>query len=105
MKSTVRTGLWLAVTTTLAAIAFGAAQDDAYMKAEKIMNTACTNCHDLRKIQTKALDAMAWKKVVDSMVDMGAKVDKADVPLLVSYLEDNFGPLPDGNGKEVVLEK
>jgi hypothetical protein len=25
--------------------------------------------------------------------------------MLVSYLEDNFGPLPDGPGKEVVLNK
>jgi cytochrome c5 len=90
----------------LAALAFGASQDDAaYMKAEKIMNTACTTCHDLRKIQTKALDADAWKGVVDSMIQKGANVEKDDVPLLVSYLEDNFGPLPDGNGKEIVLEK
>jgi cytochrome c5 len=99
-----KTGLWLAVTVVLAAFAFGAAQDDA-MKAEKIVNTTCTTCHDLRKTQTQALDADGWKAIVDSMVAKGAKVEKADIPLLVSYLEDNYGPLPDGPGKEIVLNK
>ena len=39
------------------------------------------------------------------MIAKKTKVEKDDVPLLVTYLEDNFGPLPDGSGKEIVLEK
>src|SRR5262245_52516708 len=105
MKSTVTSGLWLAATLMLAAVALAAGQDDRVPKAEKILNTACMACHDLRKIQTQALDATGWKKIVDAMIEKGAKVEKDDVPLLVSYLEDNFGPLPEGNGKEIVLNK
>lgn len=105
MQYTIKTSLWFAATLMLAAFAFSASQDDGFTKAEKIYNTSCMACHDLRKIQTKALDAEEWKKVVDSMIEKGAKVEKADVPLLVNYLEENFGPLPDGNGKEIVLEK
>jgi cytochrome c5 len=108
MTQTLKTGLWAAATIMLAAMsfgAFGAAQEDGAPKAEKIMNTSCMACHDLRKIQTQAMDAEGWTKVVNSMIEKGAKVDKADVPILVSYLEDNFGPLPDGPGKEIVLNK
>jgi cytochrome c5 len=105
MKWTVKTGWWLATTVMLAAIAFGAAQDDLVPKAEKIMNTSCTACHDLRKIQTQAMDAEGWASVVNSMIEKGAKVEKAEIPMLVSYLEENFGPLPEGTGKEVVLNK
>jgi len=105
MTRTVTTALWLAATILVGAMAFAAGQDDAAPKAEKIVNTTCISCHDIRKIQTKALDADGWKKVVDSMIEKGAKVEKGDVPSLVSYLEDNFGPLPEGTGKEVVLEK
>src|SRR5215470_2970070 len=105
MTRTLKRGLWIAATVVLASITFGAGQDDGLSKAEKVFNTSCMACHDLRKIQTKALDATAWKKVVDSMIEKGAKVETADVPLLVSYLEDNFGPLPEGPGKEIVLEK
>jgi cytochrome c5 len=105
MNLSIKTISWVGVTVMLAAIAFGAGQDDGYMKAEKIMNTTCISCHDLRPIQTKALDAAAWKGIVDAMIDKGAQVEKSDIPLLTNYLEDNFGPLPEGNGKEVVLQK
>ena len=105
MNWTVKTCLWLASTALLAAIAFGRAQDDGLTKAERLMNTSCTSCHELRKIQTQALDAEGWKTVVTSMIEKGAKVETADVPILVRYLEDNFGPLPEGSGKEIVLNK
>src|SRR5262245_60620784 len=103
MTRTVITALWLATTILVAAMAFAASQDDSAPKGEKIVNTTCISCHDIRKIQTKALDADGWKKVVDPMIEKGAKIEKGDVPSLVSYLEDNFGPLPEGTGKEVVL--
>jgi cytochrome c2 len=107
MKGTFRnTGLWFGATIVTAAFAFAAGQDSSQTaKAEKILNTSCTTCHDLRKIQTQALDEEGWKKVVNSMIDMGAKVEKEDIPLFVSYLEDNFGPLPEGAGKEILLNK
>ncbi len=100
----VKTGLWLGATVLTAALALAAGQDDASQERE-ILNTSCTTCHDLRKIQTKALDAEGWTQIVNSMIEKGAKVQKDDIPMFVSYLEDNFGPLPEGNGKEIVLNK
>jgi cytochrome c5 len=100
-----RTFLWIAGTLVLAAAGFARTQDDKFIKAERIVNIACTGCHDIRKIQTSALGAEEWSEIVDSMIAKGAKVEKADVPLLVSYLEDEFGPMPDGPGKEIVLNK
>ena len=107
MKWMHKTGLWAAATAITAAMAFATGQQSAAdaEKAEKIMNTSCATCHDLRKIQTQALDEATWTKVVNSMIEKGAKVSKEDAPLLVSYLEDNFGPLPDGPGKEILLNK
>jgi cytochrome c2 len=105
MMRAIKTGLWATATAMLAAVAFASAQDDDMAKAEKIFNTSCMACHELRKIQTQALDAEGWTKIVDLMVQKGAKVEKADIPALVSYLEMNFGPLPEGEGKKIVLEK
>jgi cytochrome c2 len=105
MKRTVTAALWLAATAMLAAIALAAGQDDSASKAEKIVNTTCISCHDMRPIQTKALDADGWKNIVDSMIAKGAMINTGDIPMVVSYLEDNFGPLPEGNGKAIVLEK
>ena len=105
MIRTIKTGLWAVITVILAAAAFAAGQDNSAPKAERIFNISCMACHDLRKIQTQALDAEAWTKVVNRMIDNGAKIEKEDIPLLVNYLEDNFGPLPEGPGKQIVLEK
>src|SRR5262249_17612186 len=49
--------------------------------------------------------AEGWTDVVKSMIAKGANVDQGDVPLLVAYLEDNFGPLPNGEGKQILLDK
>lgn len=38
------------------------------------------------------------------MVEKGAAVKKEDEPVLVKYLVNNFGPLPDGPGKAILLE-
>jgi cytochrome c5 len=106
MKNTfVKTGIWIGATIITAAIAFAAGQDAEAQKAERLVNTNCTTCHDLRKIQTQALDVDGWTKIVNSMIEKGAKVEKADVPTLVNYLEDSYGPLPEGEGKAIVLNK
>jgi len=86
------------------AIAWGQNPPDSE-KGERIMNSSCTGCHDLRPIQTQALDEDGWKEVVNAMIEKGAKVNKDDIPLLVAYLADVNGPLPDGAGKQLILNK
>ena len=70
---------------------------------EKIMNAACQSCHNVRVIQVQAMDADSWTKRVSQEIEKGAKVSKEDVPTLVNYLVRTHGPLPDGPGKEVIL--
>ena len=67
------------------------------------MNASCQDCHDLRTIQTSAMDADGWTKTVNSMIEMGATVAKEDIPVLVKYLTFRHGPLPEGPGKAVLL--
>jgi cytochrome c2 len=101
-----RFALWAAATMCTAALALVSAQSPPDPdKAEKTLNSSCTGCHDLRPIQTQALDAEGWTKVVKSMIDKGAKVNQDDIPLLVDYLADVNGPMPDGAGKELILQK
>jgi cytochrome c5 len=70
---------------------------------ERIMNAACQGCHTVRVIQTQAMDADSWTKRVSQEIEKGAKVSKEDVPTLIEYLVRTHGPLPDGPGKEVIL--
>ena len=83
MKWIHKTGLWLGATAITAAMAFPAGQQDAAQieKAERILNLSYTTCHDIRKVQTQARDEESWNKIVNSMVEKGAKVPKDDVPI------------------------
>jgi len=87
--------------SAFAEAAAGLAQESE--PGERIMNASCQGCHTVRNIQTQALDAAGWTKTVATMVEKGAKVSKEDVPTLVNYLVRTHGPLPDGPGKEVIL--
>ena len=70
---------------------------------EKIMMQRCQGCHDLRVIQTSAMDPAGWEQTVGVMIDQGATVAQEDVPVLVAYLPAQHGPIPDGAGKDIVL--
>jgi len=73
-------------------------------RGEQIMTAACTTCHDLRPIETQALDGAAWTKELKSMIEQGAEVEPDDAPVLVDYLARLHGPLPDGPGKMILLD-
>ena len=95
------------VCAAIAAISMGAAAAQDAQKTERgeqILNGACnTRCHDLRPIDTQALNEPGWTKDVKSMIEKGAEVTADDVPVLVAYLVKQHGPLPDGPGKDILL--
>ena len=72
-------------------------------KGERLMNASCQGCHGVRVIQVQAKNAEEWSKTIDAEIARGAKVAKEDIPVLVDYLVDHQGPLPDGRGKAIVL--
>src|SRR5262245_39540402 len=97
-----RRHVWVLVIVFIAVV-LARAQDTSPDKGEQVQNAACLSCHDLRPIQTAALDKDGWAMVIDSMVQKGADVKAADKPVLVDFLTRNHGPLPDGPGKDILL--
>jgi len=94
--------LWIALLTLPCAMA--ASQQTAQLeRGEQILNAACTTCHNTRPIDTRALDEEAWTKQVKAEIAKGAEVKPDDVKPLVDFLVKYHGPLPDGPGKELVL--
>jgi hypothetical protein len=73
--------------------------------AGKVLQLSCgsTTCHTLRPIQTAAMDRDGWTMEVAAMLQKGAMVDPADQPDLISLLVRDHGPLPEGPGKEILL--
>jgi len=89
-------------TCALVFAATGGAQESE--PGERIMNASCVDaCHSVRVIQTQAMTPEAWGKTVATMIGMGAKVSKEDVPVLVQYLAQHHAPVPEGAGKQILL--
>ena len=90
-----------ALALVLAIVGTSGAQDTE--PGERLMNAACQDCHSVRAIQVQAMDADGWTKRISLEIEKGAKLSKEDVPTLVEYLVRTHGPMPDGTGKEVIL--
>ena len=61
-------------------------------EGRKILDTACTTCHTLDEVKKfrgffKKED---WQDVVTTMVKYGAKLNEAQVPILVDYLSTAY---------------
>jgi cytochrome c5 len=99
-----RAGFFVSAAFAAAALVFAAGGNAQESEpGERIMNASCQGCHTLRVLQVQAMDGDGWTKSVGTMVEKGAKVSKADVPVLVDYLVKQYGPIPDGPGKPIVL--
>jgi cytochrome c5 len=95
---------WLAVITTSGAAPTAQPQEDPDgTRGERVLNANCLSCHSVRAVETSAYDQAGWEKVVKAEIARGAKVPAEDVPLLVNYLTLHHGPVPDGQGREILL--
>ena len=70
---------------------------------EQILSAACLTCHDNRHVDTQARDEAAWTTLVNAEIQRGAKVSADDRPVLIDYLVRLHGPLPDGDGRDILL--
>jgi hypothetical protein len=72
---------------------------------EQIMNNSCTSaCHDYWVIQTAAKSEEEWTLAIERMLARGATLEDEEWPVLLEYLVRFHGPIPDGPGKQVLLE-
>jgi cytochrome c5 len=102
-----------ALTAALAHAAGGAGEPRPFTPAsaqessalpEELLQKNCQGCHDLRPVQTSAMNAEGWTKTIRAMIDdNGAEVRESDIPALVKYLVQNHGPVPEGPGRAILL--
>src|SRR6266513_2459346 len=98
-----KSALWFIATIVMAAALFGATQNAQQPLPEgegkKIIETACTVCHDLKEV-TKFQGYYArenWRDIVRTMMADGAQLKDEQIPVLVDYLTKTFPKnFPDG---------
>ena len=68
----------------------GAQGSSSDADAKKLLEAACTACHDLDLVSDQHLSKDEWQSIVSSMVAKGASVDNKDIPVLVAYLAKTY---------------
>jgi hypothetical protein len=78
---------------------------ERFQRAERVMNLSCavSGCHSIRPIQTAAKDEEGWTMTIAAMVEKGAKLTPEDSDVLKDYLVRYHGPLPEGEGRAILL--
>jgi cytochrome c5 len=61
------------------------------INAEILLETRCTVCHTLERVEKKKLDRAGWEKIVERMKGHGAKVNDDEREALVEYLAATYG--------------
>jgi hypothetical protein len=71
----------------------------------EIIGRSCTSCHDMRPIETTATDSEGWLEIINQMVDNGAEIETIERLVLLDYLVRNHGPVPEGEGRDLLLNR
>lgn len=56
-----------------------------------LLESRCTVCHNLERVQKKKLDLAGWENLVKRMEKIGAKLDDVERDTLVKYLAATYG--------------
>ena len=100
-----RTAGFFVALTVAAAVLFSAATSDAQRQSEGqlLVEKNCQGCHTIRRVETSAKDADGWRETIQVMIQDGAEIEESEIPPMVQYLTREHGPLPEGPGKQIML--
>ena len=94
------------VTVSLAAaVLFSAATTSAQRPSEgqELVEKRCQGCHTMRRVETSAKNADGWRETIQVMIQDGAEIEESEIPVMVQYLTREHGPVPEGPGKQILL--
>ena len=105
MKLVARSFGFVLSMTLFAAVLFSAATSTAQRPSEgqQLVEKRCQGCHTMRRVDTAAKDAKGWQETIQVMIQDGAEIEEGEIPLMVQFLTREHGPVPDGPGKQILL--
>ena len=87
----------LALLLTLVLVACGAANEEAAPAAapaaldgKALVQERCTQCHDLKRVETAKKTRDEWKTNVERMVSLGAQLDEGEQEAVIDYLAETY---------------
>lgn len=87
------------------AVLLSAATSSAQRQPEgqMLVEKNCQGCHTMRRVETSAKDADGWRETIQVMIQDGAEIEESEIPVMVQYLTREHGPLPEGPGRQIML--
>lgn len=87
------------------AVLFTAATSNAQRPSEgqQLVEKRCQGCHTMRRVDTAAKDAEGWRQTIQVMIQDGAEIEESEIPVMVLFLTREHGPVPEGPGKQILL--
>jgi hypothetical protein len=70
----------------------GQAAAAASSSGQRILERACTTCHNLNRVENKKLNQLDWRTIVVRMKDRGAELPDNEMDPLVDFLVKTYGP-------------
>jgi mono/diheme cytochrome c family protein len=88
--------LKLAAAAILLVPVLASAQGDAPLPdgpGKAIVERSCVACHSIKVITAKRADPDEWNSLVQMMVSRGADLTDEEIPVVVKYLSEHYGPV------------
>jgi len=63
-------------------------------EARKLIQTNCTGCHGMDRIEEKRLDKAGWERTVKGMIASGAQLSEAEAGTVIEYLANTYPAAP-----------
>ena len=101
-----RTPGFILLTVSLAAAVLFSAGDSGgqgQSEGQMLVEKNCQGCHTMRRVETSAKNADGWRETIQVMIQDGAEIEESEIPPMVQYLTREHGPVPEGPGKQILL--
>jgi mono/diheme cytochrome c family protein len=60
-----------------------------------IVQRSCVACHSITVVTSKRAEPDEWNQLVQTMVSRGADLTDDEIPVVIKYLSDHYGPVKD----------
>jgi cytochrome c5 len=61
-------------------------------RAKEVLETACTTCHNLQRVEAQSQPEDGWENIIANMRNRGSSMTDEEAALVVSYLVRAYGP-------------
>jgi hypothetical protein len=80
--------MWLQIVMATAMVVHDASAKD---RGKELVEDVCTYCHNLDRLQGKALNREEWRGLIKGMISEGAPVTDEEFSAILDYLVKHHG--------------